>query len=229
MVYKKPGCVELDKFRVIHLFEVDLNLMIGILFGHCAMYHQVDNNLLNPTQFGRPGGESQDSAISKVLHNLVSSLTHTPMGQFESDATACFDREVMTFVLTYYYSTGAPFGPLKMWEKVLHNVVHKVKTGFGITTQSYAFSPDSPIHGPGQGSKGGPSSCSTMTSVLIDGMSRLCHGLQFTDPSQSLEYTAAVSMFMDNASNITNKFLEWLQVPPDLTELVAMTHHDAQT
>jgi hypothetical protein len=116
-----------------------------------------------------------------------------------------------------------------MWGKVLHSVVHKVKTGFGLTQKSYAFSPDLPIHGPGQGSKGGPSSCSTMTSLLIDGMPRLCNGLQFTDPAQSLEYTATVSMFMDDASNSTNKFLEWLQVPPDLTELVEMTRHDAQS
>jgi hypothetical protein len=130
------------------------------------------------------------------------------MGQFESNATACFDREAMPFVLTCYHSTGAPLGPLKMWEKVLYNVVHKVKTGFGITKESYAFSPDSPIHGPGQGSKGGATSCSTMTSALIDGMPRLCHGLQFTDPAQSLEYTTTVSVFMDDASNSTNKFLE---------------------
>jgi hypothetical protein len=33
MIYKKPGCIELDKLRVIHLFEADFNLMIGILFG----------------------------------------------------------------------------------------------------------------------------------------------------------------------------------------------------
>jgi hypothetical protein len=45
----------------------------------------------------------------------------------------------MTFFLTCYHSTGAPLGPLKMWEKVLYNVVHKVKTGFGITKASYAF------------------------------------------------------------------------------------------
>jgi hypothetical protein len=95
MIYKKPGCIELDKLRVIHLFEADFNMMVGILFGRRAMHHQVDNRLLNPTQFGRPGGECQDASISKVLHNLVCSFTHTPMDQFESNAKACFDREIM--------------------------------------------------------------------------------------------------------------------------------------
>jgi hypothetical protein len=94
------------------------------------MYHQVGNQLLNPSQFSRPGGECPGASISKVLHNLTSSLTHTPMGQFESDAAACFDREVMKFVLACYHTTGAPLGPLKMWEQVFYNIVHKVKTGF---------------------------------------------------------------------------------------------------
>jgi hypothetical protein len=149
MIYKKPGCIELDRLRVIHLFEADFNLIIGILFGRRAMYHQVENQLLNPSQFGRPGGECPDASISEVLHNLTASLTHTPMGHFESDATACFDREVMKFVLACYHTTGAPLGPLKMWEQVLYNIVHKVKTGFGLSKDGYTFFNDSPIYGPG--------------------------------------------------------------------------------
>jgi hypothetical protein len=36
-------------------------------------------------------------------------------------------------------------------------------------------------------------------------------------------------MFVDDASNSTNKFLSWLYEPPDLPELVEMTRHDSQT
>jgi hypothetical protein len=111
MIYKKPGCMELDKLRVINLFEADFNLMIGTLFGRRAMHHQVNKKLMNPARFGRPGGECADATIAKVLHNLTAKLSHTPMGQFESDTTACFDHEIMTFVLTCYKSTGAPLGP----------------------------------------------------------------------------------------------------------------------
>jgi hypothetical protein len=68
-----------------------------------------------------------------------------------------------------------------------------------------------------------------MTSLLIDGMPRLCHGLQFTDPGQQLEYTATVSMFVDDASNSTNNFRSWLHQALNLDELVEMTRHDSQT
>jgi hypothetical protein len=97
MIYKKIGCIELNKLRVIHLFEADFNLLVGLFFGRRAMYHQVDHGLIHEGQVGKPaGGECQDAAFSKVLTNLVSGFSKTPTGpQFESNATACFDREVM--------------------------------------------------------------------------------------------------------------------------------------
>jgi hypothetical protein len=203
--------------------------MVGILFGRRAMYHQVYHQLLNPAQFGRPGGECQDASISKVLHNLVCSLTNTPMGQFESDAKSCFDREVMTFVLRCYHSMCAPMAPLQMWEEVLHNIVHKVKTGFGISNDGYSYSDNSPTHSPGQCSQGGAGSCSTAITLLIDVIHRLCHGLQLCNPSQQTVYTTTTNMFVDDVSNYTNRFVSWLHEPPALEEIAEVLHHDSQT
>jgi hypothetical protein len=69
-----------------------------------------------------------------------------------------------------------------------------------------------------------------MTSILIDGMTRLCNGLQFTDPTQQMQYSATVNMFVDDASNDdTNNFLEWLYKLPHVADVVDMTRHDSQT
>ena len=229
MIYKKPGCIELDKLRVIHLFEADFNLMIGILFGRRAMYHQSDNGLLHPGQYGQPGGECQDAAMCKVLHNHIAHFSKTPLGQFESDAKACFDRIVMDFALLCFHSTGAPPGPLRMWEQTLFHIIHTVKTAFGTSQLQYGYEPDSPIIGPGQGSRGGPASCATSTGVLIEAMDRLCHGLSFCNPSQDIHYTAVVKMFIDDATNSTNRFKDWLHSPPSADTLLQMLQHDAQT
>jgi hypothetical protein len=144
MIYKKPGCIGL--LLVIHLFEADFNLLAGVYFGRRAMHDQVDGSLLHEGQFEKPGGECQDAAISKVLHNMITIFTKTPMGQFESDATctACFDREVMNFVFTCYRSHGAPMGPLRMWKQVLFNVVHHIKTAYGTSRASYTYEPNPP-------------------------------------------------------------------------------------
>jgi hypothetical protein len=160
---------------------------------------------------------------------VIAVLTKTPMGQFESDATACFDREVMNFVFACFRSHGAPMGPLRMWEQVLLNVVHQVKTAYGVSKGHYKGSDQPPIHGPRQGSRGGPASCSTMTPLLIEGMDRLCHGLTFCDPSQTHQYKTTTNMFIDDASNCTNEFVEWLHQTPHVSTIVSMLESDSQT
>jgi hypothetical protein len=87
MVYKKTGCMELDCLWVIHLLEADFNMFIGVLFGRRAMHHSVSHNLLHSGQYEKPGGECQDAALSKVLHNLLAFFTKMTLGQIESDAT----------------------------------------------------------------------------------------------------------------------------------------------
>jgi hypothetical protein len=109
MIYKEPGNYNLDKLRVIHLFEADFNLVVGILFGRRAMYHAKDNNLLHDGQAGRLGSECMDVTLIKVLHITTSHLTKTSLGLFESDAEACFDRIVMlmAFLASFQISWGA--------------------------------------------------------------------------------------------------------------------------
>jgi hypothetical protein len=50
----------------------------------------------------------------------------------------------------------------------------------------------------------------------------LCHGLTFCDPAQAITYNTTTNMFIDNASNCTNAFLEWLHCPPDVATIVNM-------
>jgi hypothetical protein len=64
-----------------------------------------------------------------------------------------------------------------------------------------------------------------MTTILIGSMPCLCHRLNFSDPSQQLQYTATVSMFVDDVSNGKKSFLDWLHEPPYLDELVEILRH----
>jgi hypothetical protein len=112
---------------------------------------------------------------------------------------------------------------------VLLNIVHQAKTAYGVSEATYTSTDDSPIHGPGQDSRGGPASCSTMTSLLLEGMDRLGHGLTFSDPSQALQYTTTSNMFIDDASNCTNDFIAWLHQQPAAADVVTMLEHDSQT
>jgi hypothetical protein len=57
------------------------------------------------TQFS---GECMGAAISKILHNVIATYSKTPMGQFESDATACFDCIVMMFAMFCFFRIWLP-------------------------------------------------------------------------------------------------------------------------
>jgi hypothetical protein len=99
MIYKKPGCIKLEKLCIIHSFEADFNLVIGLLFGQKAMYHASEHNLIHQGQYCKKAGKCNTMVMVmlKVLHNLFAWLTKTPMGgQFKFDSTAYF---VMLFIL----------------------------------------------------------------------------------------------------------------------------------
>jgi hypothetical protein len=228
MIYKKPGVLELDELRVIHLFEADFNLLVGLIFGRRTVHNAVDHQKLHPCQFGKKGGECMDAAISKTLHNVISTYTKTSLGQFESDATACFDRIVMSFAMLCFFAYGCPLLLINFWLGVLRHHSHKVKTSHGISAGSYAYSADSPIHGPGQGSRGGPGSCVLTTSVLLHAQDKLSHGATFCDPSQTTQYRNRAAMFIDDNTSASNQFVRWLHTPPEAADVVNLLQTDAQ-
>jgi hypothetical protein len=49
MAYKKAGLLELDELRVIHLFEADLNLLVGTIFGRRTVHNAVNSQKLHPS------------------------------------------------------------------------------------------------------------------------------------------------------------------------------------
>ena len=58
MIEKIPGTPRLDKLRVIHLFEADLNLVFGILFS-IRMMKQCEGEKFKSRTMGRPYGEER--------------------------------------------------------------------------------------------------------------------------------------------------------------------------
>ena len=228
MIYKKAGSIALEDLRIIGLFEAEFNLAIGILFGRRAIFHQIDNKHMHPGQYGRPGGECQDVAFAKILHYHISKFTRTPMENFESDAEACFDRIMMAFAFLCFSVWGAPTSALKLWEKVLFNTEHRVKTGYGTSTETYKYTDEIPIIGPGQGSKGAPAACTTMTIPLLRTLDKLATGVTFTSPTQEITYKATAKMYIDDNTTYSNKFLDWIQQPPTTETVKTITETDAQ-
>ena len=127
----------IGKLRVIHSFEADYNLVVGLIFGCRALYSGVENHRLHPSQWAQPGRQCSNVVIMRDLTLGVSKMTKTPLAGFENDASACYDRIVMNLVSAVFDRMGVPPGPIRLQAETLHRVVHYLKTGFGTTTASY--------------------------------------------------------------------------------------------
>jgi hypothetical protein len=124
MIYKQPGIYLINKIRVIHLFEADYNFIIGTVFGRRAMYSGVENNTLHSIQWAQPGRQCADAVVMRELTLAVSKMTKSPVGGFENDASACYDRIVMNLGVAVFQRMGVPCGPLRLQEQTLLKVVH---------------------------------------------------------------------------------------------------------
>lgn len=159
----------------------------------------------------------------------MSYYTHTPLGNFENDTTACFDCIVMNFALSLFKIWGAPAPPLWMWEQTLYNIEHCVKTGLGISTNKYKYTVDSPIIGPWQGSTGSNSSATNISTPLLRVMDFWSNGISYTSYNLKHKYHIKFKMLFDNNTTSSKKFLKWLQTKPPPHEIVSLLKHDAQT
>ena len=168
-------------------------------------------------------------AFAKILKYHISKYTKTSLGNFESDAEACFDRIVMAFALICSGVWGAPRNILTTWGKVLKTTEHKVKTGYGISRNSYKSTESSPIIGPGQGSRGAPAACATMTIPLLRTLDKLSTGAHFTFPDKTIRYKAMAKMYIDDNTTYSNHFNEWIKRKPTAEEVGNITAKDAQT
>jgi hypothetical protein len=117
----------------------------------------------------------------------------------------------------FFFAYGCPLLLIQLWLGVLTHHHHQVKTSHGVSTGSYSYTTESPIHGPGQRSTGGSGCCVLSTSFLLHALDRLAHGVQFCEPTQMRLYINKAAMFIDDNTSTANKFHQWLHIQPDRT------------
>jgi hypothetical protein len=214
MIYKKPGVYLIDCLRVIHLFEADYNFVIGLIFGRRALYSGIAQNTLHPSQWAQPGRRCADVVVMRELTLSMAHMLKIEMGGFENDAAACYNRILMNMMGAAFERMGVPEGPLQLQEDVLLNVIHYLKTGFGITRDSYTSDDTFKIHGVGQGSKAGPVSWARISSILFQAQERLGHGAKFACPDRQIHHVRHSDGFVDDTTGYFCNQPEWINHPP---------------
>ena len=198
MIHKLDGSYNINKLRVIHLFEADYNGLLGILFNRRVLYQTERSGLLNNNQWGgRPHRQAEDALMLKELTYNLAINTKTTLATFDNDATGCFDRVPCSVAMLSSRRLGATKNICRMQADTLGKIQHQLRTVFGTSRNYYTSSNDWEIHGQGQGSRAGPPTWVFVSSLLMDCMDQLAHGLHFSCPQQQLHHKRTNDAFVD--------------------------------
>jgi hypothetical protein len=116
-----------------------------------------DKGMLPPMQHGSvPGKHCLSAVLKKVLCHDYLQLTKRAGAFLENDEIGCYDRLVNNQVLMVMTKRGLPKSVTSCIGDLRDNVVHVVKTIYGLSSASYGSMTDKPLYGPGQGSTCGP-------------------------------------------------------------------------
>ena len=91
MLEKDNGLPKIHRLRVIHLYEADYNLILGVKWRQ-ALHHAVSKGLINEGCYGsQPGKEATDALFIREMEYELSRLTRKPSLHFDNDATSCYN------------------------------------------------------------------------------------------------------------------------------------------
>jgi hypothetical protein len=95
---------------------------------------------------------------------------------------------------------GLPPTVSKCMGELWDNVVHLIKTVYGVSDISYASTPDFPLYGAGQGSTCGPLFCLLCYWVIVESIDPTKSSLKFLSACQSVMVEVYGASFVDDSS-----------------------------
>jgi hypothetical protein len=183
MLEKIPGKPLLNKLRVIHLLESDFNLMIGILWGRRLVHQGEQINAFDDGQGGsRLDRRTQELLLQKHLTYSIWRMARINGASFDNDTKSCFDRIVMTVASLCSQQLGMTVAACELFLETLRKMNYHIKTGAGISDESYCTDEFRTMHGPGQGGRGSPCIWLIISSVLMKCMEDKLDGTLLRNP-----------------------------------------------
>ncbi len=89
LIEKDPGKPNINRLRIIHLFEADYNLFLKVLWARCLINCGQQAKVLGQAQHGsRKGRMANNAVLLKWLTYDLSRITRSNLGTFDNDANA---------------------------------------------------------------------------------------------------------------------------------------------
>jgi exonuclease III len=226
VLFKDIDNVKLHRTRIIHIYEADFNLMLGLKW-RMAMYQAEALKLLNDGQYGsRPGRNAIDPVMLEELQFEVSRLSRRMLIQTNYDATACYDRIIPNLAMLVSQIFGVHPLVAKSYVETLFCAMYHIRTELGVSPTSYSHSDLWPIYGTGQGSGNSPMIWLFLSCLLFAAYAKLARKATYCNPDGSNDTTLTMVGFVDDTNGQVNKFTS-PQTDITLLELMQDAEHNA--
>ncbi len=142
ILFKEPSNIRIHRTRVIHIYEADYNLILGLKW-RMALYQMEALKQLNSGQFGsRPRRNAIDPVMLEELQMEISRLSRKTMIQTNYDATACYDRIIPNLATLASQRHGVHKNVALTNSRTLRKARYHIRTEMGLSTTSYTHSDD---------------------------------------------------------------------------------------
>lgn len=226
LIPKDPGCQKIHRLRVIHLYEADYNLILGVKWRE-LLHHAVKHKLLNTNQFGSvPGRSAIDLCWMEEMEYEISKCCLHPMIKNDNDAASCYDRILVYVGNLLSRKRGMPVQVCRVQGTNLEAAKYYIKTMLGESVTFLEHTETDPWHGNGQGAGNSPTVWLFISSTLFDCYEKEAHGAIFESPDGSIHVKLFMTGFVDDTNSRTNDFLA--STPPTEDELLSLATKDAQ-
>jgi len=225
MIFKEPGNTKIHRLRVIHLYEADLNLILGVKW-RALTHHGIDNHLFSKWQFGGlPGRDALTPVLLEDIQMEISRASNTTLCCTDFDATSCYDRIIPSIASLAGRSFGQNQVLCFVHARFLAEAKYLLKTKLGISEEAFSHCTPYPIYGNGQGSGNGPPVWGMISSKLLAAHETKAHGATFMRPDRSQRTKVCMRGFIDDVNSTVNRFEASNQ---SLTAVLPLVQHDAQ-
>ena len=225
MLEKDKGIPKIHRLRVIHLYEADYNLILGVKWRQ-VLHSAASKGLINEGCYGsQPGKEATDALFIRELEYELSRLTRKSSLHFDNDATSCYDRIPCFLANLASRKYGMHRKICLVQGKTLEEARYYLKTKYGVSEEYIQHCEAHPLFGSGQGSGNSPTYWLFISSTLFNMYDMKAHGSRYRSREGTSEVQVKAIGFVDDVRTSVNAF-ENNKIT--LNQLIALASRDSQ-
>ena len=201
ILFKDDDNVRLHRTRVIHIYEADFNLALGIK-RRVSMHQAEAFKVLNSGQFGsRPRRNATDPVFIEELQCEISRATRkTALVLTNYDAASCYDRIIPNVAILASRKYGVSPMVTKMNSSTLEQAEYGIRTELGLSETGYTHTATHPIYGTGQGSANSPAIWCFLLCTFFDGYDSVAKLAHYSNPKGTVHAALGMIGFVDDCN-----------------------------